>query len=140
MSTLKPLPLPPSSLQGDDKPEERLNSLLNLYAVLSSDPAAQFGALLAAIKFATKSSKLAVSLSPMLRGRADVFVTALGLNEVQCLDLYLAMAGLQKLTHDKAGAKENLKLITQALKLVKVRQGVGNRHRTLWCSAPDYND
>lgn len=98
----------------DDRSEERLASLLNLYSMCSHAKAA-YSVLLVVVDFARKTQKLAVGMAPAIKGKAEELVRDWSLTEEQSRNLYLGFAALFKVAGDKASFKEYMKLMLLAL-------------------------
>eukprot|EP00195_Chlamydomonas_chlamydogama_P009753 CAMPEP_0202900434 /NCGR_PEP_ID=MMETSP1392-20130828/11639_1 /ASSEMBLY_ACC=CAM_ASM_000868 /TAXON_ID=225041 /ORGANISM="Chlamydomonas chlamydogama, Strain SAG 11-48b" /LENGTH=420 /DNA_ID=CAMNT_0049586817 /DNA_START=80 /DNA_END=1342 /DNA_ORIENTATION=- len=100
----------------DERADERLAALLNLYGV-TSGVVVQYPVLLALSEFARKSPKLATNLAVHVRGRVEEWIKSWGLSDAQARELYITIALLVKASQDKAAGKEFLRLISLALAL-----------------------
>ncbi|GFH05894.1 PCI domain-containing protein, partial [Haematococcus lacustris] len=100
--------LDPAWLQVDERAEERLGALLNLYGALQAHHTEQRKVLLAAADYARRGPRLAAMLVPAVRGKSNDWVAQWGLDEAQTRELLIALATL---------VKEYQRLVTAALGL-----------------------
>lgn len=100
--------------KSDERADERLASLLNLYS-MCSQPQAAYSVLMVIVEYAKKSQKLSVGLGPSVKGRAEELVRNWKLSEDQARALYLTFAGLFKVAADKGSFKEYMRLMLLAL-------------------------
>ncbi|GAX79504.1 hypothetical protein CEUSTIGMA_g6945.t1 [Chlamydomonas eustigma] len=101
----------------DERSEQRLSALLNLYNV-TSNKEVQLPVLLVTAEYARKHTRLASMLTAVVKGRAENWVSQWGLSDTQARELYLTLAALVKASQDKGPAPiEYLRLVIAALKL-----------------------
>ncbi|KAJ9511521.1 hypothetical protein QJQ45_029948 [Haematococcus lacustris] len=101
----------------DERAEERLGALLNLYGALQAHHTEQRKVLLAAADYARRGPRLAAMLVPAVRGKSNDWVAQWGLDEAQTRELLIALATLVKIGTDRASVKEYQRLVTAALGL-----------------------
>lgn len=97
---------------------EKLQALLSLYANCPT-AASQYVVLVVTVEFAKANKALAQVLLPSLKGKAEEWVKAWKLPDLQARDLFLALASFMKVVGDKASTRESLKLLTLALSLTR---------------------
>lgn len=81
--------------KGDDREQERLAALANLYGLCPS-PSSQYTALTHWCRYAQRSRGLASSVAAALKGRADDVAYSLSLKPDKEVELYLLLAGVFK--------------------------------------------
>mmetsp|Transcript_24564 Transcript_24564/g.66988 ORF Transcript_24564/g.66988 Transcript_24564/m.66988 type:complete len:424 (+) Transcript_24564:62-1333(+) len=101
----------------DERADERLGALLNLYGVSHEQPVTQRAVLLKAADYARNLPRLAAILVPAVRGKSQQWVRQWNLNEAESRELLIALATLIKIGTDRASVKEYIRLVTAALAL-----------------------
>jgi translation initiation factor 3 subunit M len=104
----------------DERADERLGALLNLYAI-TTRPEVQLPVLMAAATYAARSPRTATLMTGVVTSsgmHTETWGKAMGLSDAQARDLFLALAELVKASERRGADKEHLRLIINALKLV----------------------
>lgn len=81
--------------QGDDRPEDRVVALLNLYNATSA-PTGQHAVLLSAAEFSRRNPTVSPLLGGAVKGKVDTWVKEWNLSEAQTRELILALAYVMK--------------------------------------------
>lgn len=103
----------------DERAEERLGALLNLYGALTGTPTLQRHVLLIAADYARRGPNLARILAPAVRGKSSDWINLWKLDDAQTRELLIALANLVKAGVDRASVKEYQRLVGCALELCK---------------------
>jgi len=111
--------------KADERAEERLAALVNLYNVCPT-AASQHAVLATALEYARGGGRaLAAALLPAVRGRAEQWVRAWKLPDAQARELFIACAALFAAVGTKPAAVEAARLVTSALSLVRADDAAG---------------